>query len=249
MKGVILGINPRAMLIDISHEIETHDIMAGAFVLASACDHFPQGTIHIAVVDPGVGSKRRAIIVETSKGYFVGPDNGIFTLMCGREKVTRIVTIQNPKFRVSAVSQTFHGRDIFAPAGAYLSLGVPAELFGPPVDAVEMISLPSPRVTGRTMEGQVIHIDRFGNLITNISARLFGCFVGTGTQEIWAENHRVSGPYSSYEEGRGRGVFAIFGSSDLLEISTTGENAHKMLGLARGAVVRVLKPTKGARKK
>lgn len=246
MKGVILGINPRAMPIDISHDIEAHDIMAGAFVLASAYDHFPPGTVHIAVVDPGVGSKRRAIIIETSKGYFVGPDNGIFTLVCGREKVTRIVAIQNPKFRAPAVSQTFHGRDIFAPAAAYLSLGVPAELFGPPVDAGEMMAFPSPRVTDRTVEGQVIHTDRFGNLITNISARLFGSFVGTGTQEIWVENHRVSGPYGSYEEGRGGEIFAIFGSSDLLEISTKGENAHEMLGLARGAVVRVLKPTKGA---
>lgn len=245
MKGVILRINPQALPVDISHDIEAHDIMAGALVLANAYSHFPEGTIHVAVVDPGVGSQRRPIILETSQGYFVGPDNGIFTLVYEREAIIRTVAIENPKFSAPTVSRTFHGRDVFAPAAAYLSLGVSVELFGSPVDAGVVLAFPRPRVTDNTAEGEVIHIDRFGNLITNISADLFERFIEAGSQEIWVANHKVCGPYESYEDGREGEIFGIFGSSGLLEISMKGTSAWETLGLGRGAVVRVLRSLKG----
>lgn len=244
MKGVILRINPQVVLVDISHDIGAHEIAAGALILANAYSHFPTGTIHVAVVDPGVGSRRKAIILETSRAYFVGPDNGIFTLIYERETVIRAVTVENPKFMASTVSRTFHGRDVFAPAAAYLSLGVSVELFGPPVDAGMTLAFSRPRVTNHTAEGEVIHVDRFGNLITNISADLFAGFVGAGSQKIRLADHEVSGPYESYEDGREGEVFGIFGSSGLLEISMNKTSAQKMLGLGRGTAVRVVRSLK-----
>jgi len=244
MKGVILSINPQALLVDISHHVEAHNVVSGAFVLGNAYSHFPPGTIHVAVVDPGVGSGRRAIIIETPRGYFVGPDNGIFTLVYDREKVLRIVTVENPKFRAPTVSRTFHGRDVFAPAAAYLSLAVPVELFGPPIKAGKVLAFPKPRGKDTVLEGEVIHVDRFGNLITNISTDAFERFVGVGKQETWVAEKKISGPYGSYEDGREGEAFGIFGSSDLLEISVKGKDARDMLGLGRGAVVRVRRPAK-----
>ena len=245
MKGVVLKINPQALLVDISHDIEAHDIMAGALALTSAYSYFPAGTIHVAVVDPGVGSPRRGIIVETPRACFVGPDNGIFTLVYEREAVARIVAIENPKFRASAVSRTFHGRDVFAPAAAHLSLGVPAAVFGPPIDEGVKIPFPRPRIGEDAVEGEVIHVDRFGNLITNISKEIFEAFVGEGTPEIWVAHHRTSGPYDSYEEGQKGEIFGIFGSSGLLEISMNRANTHEALGLSKGAHVRVSKSLGG----
>lgn len=244
MKGVILRINPQALPVDISHDIGPHDIMAGALVLVSVYSHFPAGTIHVAVVDPGVGGRRRAIILETSRGCFVGPDNGIFTLIFEREKTIRTVTIENPKFRAPTVSRTFHGRDVFAPAAAYLSLGVPVELFGPPLGRGMTLAFPQPRVTSDGVEGEVIHVDRFGNLITNISAETFAGFIGERRPKIWVATHEVHGPYESYEAGREGEIFGIFGSFGLLEISMKKADAQKMLGLGRGAVVRVARPVK-----
>ena len=248
MKGVILQINPRVLPVDISHEIEAHDIMAGALVLASAYAYFPPGTIHVAVVDPGVGGQRRPIIVETSRACFVGPDNGIFTLIYEREKVIKTIAIENPGFMAPSVSRTFHGRDIFAPAAAHLSLGVPVGDFGPPVQKTEVLNVPQPRLAGETAEGEVIHVDRFGNLITNISADLFTGFVGKGLEAIRLGGQEVAGPYESYEEACEGELFAIFGSTGLLEISKKRNSAHKTQGLGRGATVRVTRSPQGETK-
>lgn len=245
MKGMILRINPQALVVDLSHEIEVHDIMAGAIVLASAYPYFPLGTIHVAVVDPGVGGRRRALIVETSGGVFVGPDNGIFTLVYDREAHIRVVAVENPKLIAPTVSRTFHGRDVFAPVAAYLSLGVPVERFGPRVDQGAKVSFARPHVAGDTLEGEVIHIDRFGNLVTNISKDLFARFVGQERPRIQLAGRDVSGPYEAYEKGRAGEIFGIFGSSDLLEISMRETHAGKVLGLERGTPVRVVRSPKG----
>jgi hypothetical protein len=242
MKGVVLRINPQALLIDISHDIQAHDITAGAFVLGSTYSHFPTGTIHVAVVDPGVGGERKPIILETEAGYFVGPDNGIFTLVYGREMTRRAVAIENPGFRGPIVSRTFHGRDIFAPAAAYLSLGVSVESFGPPVAPEAALAFPRPRVTEDRIQGQVIHVDRFGNLITNISEEIYAGFGGEKGQRIRVGTHEVSGPYESYEQGQPGQPFGIFGSCGLLEISMKDADARKMMGLERNTVVYVLRP-------
>jgi hypothetical protein len=248
MKGVILKINPRAFPVDISHEIEAHNVMAGALALANAYSYFPTGTIHMAVVDPGVGGARAAIIVETARGCFVGPDNGIFTLVYEREEVVNTVTIENPDFMALTVSRTFHGRDIFAPAAAYLSLGVPVDRFGRAADTRETLTLPMPQLAGDTIEGEVIHVDRFGNLITNISMDMFSRFVGEEDQTIRVAGRGVSGPYETYEEAREGEVFGIFGSSDLLEISGQRTRASETWGLSVGAVVQVTRAARGRTK-
>jgi S-adenosylmethionine hydrolase len=180
-------------------------------------------------------------VVETSCGYFVGPDNGIFTLVYEREAVQRTLAIENPRFMRPTVSRTFHGRDVFAPAAAYLSLGVPVELFGSPVEGGEVVAFPRARVTEDGVEGEVIHIDRFGNLITNISVEMVESLAGSGTRWIQVAGHKVGGPYGSYEEGDEGEAFGIFGSSELLEISMKRRRAHEMLGVDRGAVIRVLR--------
>ena len=239
MKGVILGINPRVVPVDISHEIEAHDIMAGALVLAGAYAYFPPRTIHLAVVDPGVGGRRRPIIVETSQACFVGPDNGIFTLIYEREEVIKTVAIENPNFMAPSVSRTFHGRDVFAPAAAHLSLGVPVDEFGPPVERGAVLNVPQARLDGETAEGEVIHVDRFGNLITNITGDLFNQFVEKGLEEIRLASHDVAGPYESYEEACEGELFAVFGSTGLLEISSKRASAHEAWGLGKGTIVRV----------
>jgi S-adenosylmethionine hydrolase len=245
MKGVILRINPQALVVDVSHDVEAHDIMEGAVVLANAYGHFPVGTIHVAVVDPGVGSQRRPIIVETSQGYFVGPDNGLFTLIYERETIVQTVTIENPRFTAATISRTFHGRDVFAPAAAHLSLGVSVERFGSPAESEMRVALPHPQARGDAAEGEVIHVDRFGNLITNISADLFAQCIGRGPHTIRVGKHEVSGPYESYEDGRGEEAFGIFGSSGLLEISVKKANAQKALDVGRGTVVRVARFSDG----
>jgi S-adenosylmethionine hydrolase len=248
MKGVILQINPRVLPVDISHEIEAHDIMAGALVLASAYAYFPPGTIHVAVVDPGVGGRRRPIIVETSQACFVGPDNGIFTLIYEREDVIKTVAIENPGFMAPSVSPTFHGRDIFAPAAAHLSLGVPVDDFGPSVERGAVLNVPQPRLAGETAEGEVIHVDRFGNLITNISGDLFTQFVGKGLQTIRLGSQEVAGPYESYEEACKGELFAVFGGTGLLEISRKSASAHEPRGPGRGTIVRVTRSPRGETK-
>ncbi|MBW2121072.1 MAG: SAM-dependent chlorinase/fluorinase [Deltaproteobacteria bacterium] len=245
MKGVILGINPRAVLVDISHEIEPHDITAGALVLADASGWFPSGTIHVAVVDPGVGSQRRPIVVETSRGYYVGPDNGIFSIVYERETVLRTVALENPRFMAPSISRTFHGRDIFAPAAAFLSLGVAVDALGPPVQRGVVMRIPRPRVRGDAVWGEVIHVDRFGNLVTNISEDAFKSFVGGGDKRIWIGSERVAGLRESYEEGEEDEVFGIFGSSGFLEISMKRRSACSKLGVGRGASVRVERSLKG----
>jgi S-adenosylmethionine hydrolase len=241
MKGAVLAINPRAVIVDITHDIEPHSVMAGALVLGAAYATFPAGSIHVAVIDPGVGSQRRALILETSAGYFLGPDNGIFSVINQQESVSNRVSIENPRFMAPKVSRTFHGRDVFAPAAAYVSLGVPLERFGPAVGANSLLAIPSPRVTGDAAEGEVIHADRFGNLITNIPEDLFHRFVGEGDHEIRIGEQRVSGPYESYEDGRDGEIFSVFGSSGALEISMKKTSAQKRLGLDRGAVVTVFR--------
>jgi S-adenosylmethionine hydrolase len=245
MKGVILRINPHALLVDICHGVETHDIVAGAMALAHAYKYFSDGAIHLAVIDPGVGSDRQAIILETSGAYFVGPDNGLFSLIYEKETVVRIVAIENPKFMAPVVSRTFHGRDVFAPAAGFLSLGVSIDLFGPPVNPRRTIPPPQPRISTDMIEGEVIHVDRFGNLITNVSADQFTRFIAGQNHEMWIAERKVSGPYGSYADGGEGQVFGIFGSAGLLEISMREVNAQRVLGLQRGAVIRIVKSQKG----
>ena len=170
MKGVVLSVNPQAHIVDITHEIPPQDIHAGAFNLLAAYKSFPAGTIHVAVVDPGVGSARRPILVDCGEQFFVGPDNGIFSWVCEREGNCRVFHLTNEKCFRHPVSATFQGRDVFAPVAAALSTGVAPEELGVAVeDLVQLESLrPKTAIKGAT-EARIIHIDRFGNCITNLT--------------------------------------------------------------------------------
>jgi S-adenosylmethionine hydrolase len=170
MKGVILMINPDAVIVDVSHEVPPQDIRKAAFFLMTACHFFPRGTVHVAVVDPGVGTKRKALLVHTTDGFFLGPDNGILSLALNGRKILKTIAIANRKYFLNKVSQTFHGRDIFSPVAAYVSRGVAPAEFGKVVKQIVRIKFPKPKLGKGIVKGEVIQCDAFGNLITNINA-------------------------------------------------------------------------------
>ncbi|HKG59106.1 MAG TPA: SAM-dependent chlorinase/fluorinase [Pyrinomonadaceae bacterium] len=220
VKGAILSINPRAVIVDLTHEIPLQDIEAGAFTLLAAYQTFPAGTIHVGVVDPGVGSERRPIIVSANEQFFVGPDNGLFTYIYDRESSHRVVHVTSNRYFRPSVSSTFHGRDIFAPVAAALSNGVGLEEFGAEIDdTVRLSSLETPL--------RIIHIDRFGNCVTNITRdRLAKSLVING--QTISEFRRF------YGDGDDESLFAIWGSAGFLEISVNGGSAAKVLSVKRG---------------
>ena len=220
VKGAILSVNPAAVIVDITHEIPPQDIAAGAFTLLAAYKTFPAGTIHFAVVDPGVGSTRRPIIVSANEQFFVGPDNGLFSYIYDREPSHKTFHVTADRFFRSSVSSTFHGRDIFAPVAAALSNGVAPEEFGPEInDAVRLPSLETPV--------RIIHIDRFGNCVTNITRDL-------SPREIVVNGRTLSEFRQFYGGGDDQSLFAIWGSAGFLEISVNGGSAAKLLGAKRG---------------
>ncbi len=171
MKGVILTINPQANIIDVTHNVEKFNIRAGAFVLASIAPYFPKDTIHLVIIDPDVGTERRAILIQTKRGFFVGPDNGILMLAAQNQGIEHLYELSNPKFMLTKVSSTFHGRDVFAPAAAYLDRGVKPSEFGPEITEAAKIKFPSIEWKNSSLIGEVWLIDEFGNIITNISQK------------------------------------------------------------------------------
>jgi S-adenosylmethionine hydrolase len=238
MKGSILSINPAASVVDITHEIPPQDVRAGAFNLLAAYKDFPAGTIHIGVVDPGVGSARRGIVISCAGQFFVGPDNGLFSWICEREGSFRAVELSNEKFFRYPVSRTFHGRDIFAPVAAALSNGVAVAEFGPVIDdLIRLESLAPATADEGSIEATIIHIDRFGNCITNLAREHFGA----GARLV-VSDHEVSAFREFFSEGEGDGdaLFCLVGSAGFLEIAARNSSAAKILGARRGDRVIVL---------
>jgi len=244
MKGVILSINPNVQIVDLIHVIPPQDIYEAAFSIYTAHSYFPKGTIHVIVVDPGVGSDRQAIVSRTDSAFFVCPDNGVLSYLLqniGNEggQLMSSVAIQNSAYYLPEVSNTFHGRDIFAPVAAHLSLGVSLEDIGPPVQTLVQLPIQVPELTDGVLTGQIVKIDRFGNAITNISetaiARLKSASTGgISTYEIRVGSvrlHRFNRAYA--ESGVGKPL-AIIGSSGLLEIAINGGNAKEDLGIKWG---------------
>lgn len=234
VKGAILSVNPEAVIADITHEIAPQDISAGAFTLLAAYKTFPAGTIHVAVVDPGVGSIRRPIIVSANKQLFVGPDNGLFTYIYDREPSHQVFHVTAEKYFRSEPSTTFHGRDIFAPVGAALSNGVKPLAFGPRID--DAVRLPVPLEPEVLKDGDVrariIHIDRFGNCVTNITRDLVK---SNATLVINRKTIRKFRTF--YGEDSTKSPFAIWGSAGFLELSVNGGSAAKALHAQRHDVV------------
>jgi S-adenosylmethionine hydrolase len=244
VKGVILSANPAAIIADITHDIPPQDIEAGAFTLLAAYPTFPAGTIHVAVVDPGVGSSRRAIVVQAGKRFFVGPDNGIFAYIYDREPSHKTFQITSEKYFRHPVSSTFHGRDVFAPVAAALSKGVrPASLGALITNEVRLSNSLTPEVRKNgEVRGRIIHIDRFGNCVTNITRELL-----EDGSELVVGGKRIA-KFREFYDGAGSEPFAIWGSAGFLEISVKGSSAAKRLGVERGQRVVLTQSRVGAKK-
>ena len=239
MKGVILGINPFCTLVDISHHVRPQDIQEGAFLLTHAFSSFPRGTIHLSVVDPGVGGPRKPILIVTSNYFFVGPDNGIFTLALHREKVKRVVHLNNKRYFLPQGSSTFHGRDLFGPVAAHLSLGVRPESFGVEIDAWEELNFNRPEPKAKELAGEIIHIDTFGNLISNIDEQTLLGFTKGRPFSVKAGRVLFPGLKKGYWEGKRGEVIALIGSGGFLEISVREGNAHEKLKVKKTDRVRI----------
>lgn len=236
MKGVILGINPSVALVDLSHEVQPQDIVMGALILRSAMAFFPPGTIHVAVVDPGVGSTRRAIMVETATSVLIGPDNGLLSLAAPPASIQRIIALTNRHYFLPRVSQTFHGRDIFAPVAAHVSRGVPLEDFGPPVTDLERLTLPVVEHRPHQITGSVLACDRFGNIVTNITAADLLPFP-TETLSVSIGAVHIHGLASTYAAVAVGAVTALINSWGMLEIVVRNGSAAQQLGIPRGHAV------------
>jgi S-adenosyl-L-methionine hydrolase (adenosine-forming) len=236
MKGVILSLAPRARIVDVTHEITPYDVNEAGFVIAQAWHWFPKGTVHAVVVDPGVGSERRPILVEAGGHFFVGPDNGVFSMIYSATK-HKVRVISNPKVMRSEISRTFHGRDIFAPAAAHLARKTPAARFGKVMRDYVRSPLAQPRQLGRSQwTGMVLKVDRFGNLITNFHVDRFSG-IKTRPFELRIAREKIRRLALTYSEAEIGEVFVIVGSSGDLEIAANRENAAKTLGCGNGATV------------
>ena len=236
MKGVIAGIAPAARVIDICHDVAPYHITEGAFVIAEAWRYFPKGTIHVVVVDPGVGSSRRPVLAETAGHFFLAPDNGVLSMVLnsGRHKVR---VIANPKFMRSEISRTFHGRDVFAPAAAHLAKGAKPAQFGKLIhDCILIDPAANSKMAANAWRGAILKTDRFGNLITSFLATQFAAITArpfelrAGKEKI----HRLALHYAETKMGE---LFVIAGSSGYLEIAANQASAAAILGCGAGAPV------------
>ena len=242
MHGVVLNIHPETTIVDISHAVPSYDVLDGAWTIAQAYRFFPPRTVHVVVVDPGVGSRRRPIIVETDDYVFVAPDNGVLSLVEARESKFSVRHITAERYFLQPVSQTFHGRDIFAPVAGWLSKGVAPAEFGPEV--TDFVRLPLPaveRIGDNSLRGVVLKVDKFGNLITNISEQdapaLFATLPPVASVLICEAIARLRHSYAEGEDGE---VFAIVGSSGYLEISARQASAAEKLGAGVGTLVGIV---------
>jgi S-adenosylmethionine hydrolase len=239
MKGVILSAYPSARIIDLTHDIPAQDIEAAAFTLLATYSAFPSGTIHVAVVDPGVGSNRRAILIEAHGQFFVGPDNGLFSYVCDEAK-PRIFHLNQPKYFRQPVSDTFNGRDIFAPVAAALARGIVPRKLGVEVDDHVRLPALGPVVSRGLINGRVIHIDHFGNCVTNITRNeLTEAIINDGFR-LEIKGQRIEELRRFFaEETRENRLFCVWGSAGFLEIAVKNNSAAKSLNVMRGDLVSV----------
>lgn len=239
MKAVILGIYSEATIVDISHEVEKYNIGMAAFILASAAPYFPADSIHVAVVDPGVGTKRKAIIVQKGDTFFTGPDNGVLSLAIDEtEETMHVREIENKKLILPNISNTFHGRDVFAPVAGYLAIGIPLEEFGP-----EISNLVRPRFSSVTerngkIVGEIAYVDGFGNVITNIKEHKLSNVKKGMAVNVKLGNTSMNLKFcGAYDEVANGSLLALIGSHDFLEISQNRGNAAKVLKIRTGEKV------------
>ncbi len=238
MKGVILSAHPSATIVDITHDVPPQDIHAAAFNLLASYQDFPSGTIHVTVVDPGVGSKRRPILIECGGQMFVGPDNGLFSWICEREGAFLARHLTNENFFKRPMSSTFHGRDVFAPVAAALAKGIPGGEFGPVIDDLFKLESLTPRTNDNgTVEAAIIHIDRFGNCITNLTAAHLGNDSNPRARLV-VNGHEISSFRKFFSaDNDDQTLFMIPGSAGFIEIAAKDSSAASILKVRRGQLV------------
>jgi len=226
MKAVILSICPNAQIIDITHQIEKFNVRMGAYTLACATPYFPKGTIHVAVVDPGVGTKRRPLLIETEKDFFIGPDNGVSALAAKAQRIRHVYEISNRNFMLPHVSNTFHGRDIFAPAAAHIANGVSPSELGPEVEDIVVPEFSKLVKKKNAVIGEVLHVDSFGNIITNFEEKELKLMGTSGTVNVKLKNRLLKLKLcKAYAETPPKQPLAIIGSHNFLEIAINQGNA------------------------
>jgi S-adenosylmethionine hydrolase len=237
MKGVILTINSQAAIIDVTHNVEKFNIRIGAFMLASVAPYFPKGTINVAVIDPDVGTERRAILIQTKRGFFVGPDNGVLMLAAQNQSIEHLYEISNPKFMLTKVSSTFHGRDVFAPAAAHLDKGIKPSEFGPEITKAATPKFANVERRNSSLIGEVWHIDDFGNIITNISQK--------DLPQNRVANVKLPGVLQNiffgktYAQAKVNEPLALIGSHGFLEIALNQGNAAEKFHAKAGDKIEV----------
>ncbi len=238
MKGTILSINSKATIIDITHDVEKFNIRSGAFILASASPYFPKGTIHLAVVDPGVGTQRRPIIIQTKESLFVGPDNGLLILAAKNQGIKHVYHLTNPQFMLPTVSSTFHGRDIFAPVAAHLDNGVKPAEFGPEIFDFIVPDFAIVRPENRSLIGEVLYIDSFGNMITNISQKDLNEFAIKGVINLKLKHQNLKiNLGKTYTDTKQHEALSLIGSHGFLELAINqGSAAEKFKAKAEDRV-------------
>jgi S-adenosylmethionine hydrolase len=228
MKGVVLGIHPTARLIDITHAVPPQAVRLGALLLRSAVDYFPPGTVHLAVVDPGVGSARDPVLAVTERGLLVGPDNGLLAPSAAALGLRAVHRLERDEFFRRPLSHTFHGRDLFAPVAAHLAAGTPPEAFGPRRPALQPLDLPEPRAESGAVHGEVVYVDHFGNLITNISAAALHAF-RPQRLSVRIDDTMISPLVSSYAAAAPGAPLTLIGSWGMLEVAVRDGSAAEQL--------------------
>jgi S-adenosylmethionine hydrolase len=225
VKGVIKRINPEVEIVDITHDIKPFDVLGASFVLNNFYRYFPKNTIHLVVVDPGVGGARNPLLIKSENFFFVGPDNGVFSLIYQNERITEIIVLSNKKYFLAKLSATFHARDVYAPVTAYVSLGVDIREFGTPAKECSKLIIPQPNLTTKNLVGEIIHVDNFGNLITNIGTELLD---NKRITKIIVGKIEIARLAQSYFDIPTKELGAVMGSSGFLEIATNQGNAQEL---------------------
>ena len=245
MKGAILGINPEARIVDLTHEVPVHDIRSGAYLLQTATRYFPPGTIHVAVVDPGVGSARRPLLVSTSTQHFLAPDNGLLSYVFAEEPDAEIRELTSQKYFLAAIGPTFHGRDLFAPVAAWLAQGEPLDAFGPRIKDAVRFEIRRPALVKGRLVGEIQHIDRFGNLITNIGYAELRDLTDMDNWlglQVKVRTATVKGLQRCYADAKPKKLAALVNSDGWLELFCNQTRADKLAKAKLGDRIEVRVP-------
>ena len=243
MKGVILDIVPEAEIVDVCHAVQAFDVLDGALTIAQAYSYFPNGTVHMVIVDPGVGTSRRPILLSTGRHYFVAPDNGVLSLVYGREERLQVRHINAEHYYRQPVSNTFHARDIFAPVAAFLAKGVEIAKFGEEITDFVRFNAPKPKpVDAQTLRGVILKVDRFGNMVTNFTPQDVPALFQPAPPafKILVGKREITELHANYAEGAPNEVFGILGSMGYLEIAANRAAAAQIVGSGKGGEVKII---------